>query len=579
MNDIIARTNDLSQPIDELHPNEQLKYDSNCLRGTLKESLADLVTGAMNKSDTQLTKFHGFYQQDNRNLRSERRRQKLEPHYQFMVRVRLPGGVCTTEQWLKLDQLASTYSSSGLRLTTRQTFQFHGILKRNLKAFMQGLNAALLDSIAACGDVNRNVICTANPNESPIHGQVYDWAKRVSAHLLPRTRAYHEIWLDEEQVVGGDDVEEEPLYGRTYLPRKFKVAFAIPPQNDVDLFAHDLGFIAIVEEGELVGFNVSVGGGMGMTHSEPATFPRLSDVVGFCRIENVLAVSEQTMCIQRDFGDRKDRYHARFKYTIEDRGVEWFKDELAQRLGYALEPARPFHFESNGDRYGWLKGSDGLWHYTLFIENGRIKDFKDYPLKTVLRDIARVHEGIFALTTNQNLIIAGVSDAQKPEIKAMLECYRMDGGNQRSALRLNSMACVAMPTCGLAMAESELYLPTLIDKLEVIMNEAGLDNDPIVVRMTGCPNGCARAALAEIGFVGKALGKYNLYLGASFNGDRMNRMYRENIDEAEILATLDPIIHRYAKERKPGEHFGDFTVRSGIVKPMLAGHDYQLPAD
>ena len=566
---------DLSRPLEELHPNERLKHESDQLRGTLRESLADPVTGAVTDADTQLTKFHGIYQQDDRELRSERRKQKLEPFYQFMVRLRLPGGVCTTKQWLALDELARQYANGTLRLTTRQTFQFHGVLKRHLKAHIQGINATLLDTMAACGDVNRNVIATANPQRSPVHRQVYDLANRISQHLRPRSRAYFEIFLDEERVAGGEP--EEPKYGRTYLPRKFKIALAVPPDNDVDVFAHDLGFIAITEGDELVGFNVTVGGGMGMTHGEPKTFPRLADVLGFCHVEQVIDVAEQVMCVQRDFGDRADRGHARFKYTIEDRGLDWFRKELEQRLGYALAEPRPFHFETTNDAYGWQKGSDGKWHCTLFVENGRVADFPGYPLMSGLREIAKEHKGDYALTTNQNLIIAGVSNARKPQIQSLLEAHGMIGTRQQSPLRRHSMACVAFPTCGLAMAESERYLPDLIDKLDAIMHEVGLADDPIVVRMTGCPNGCARPYLAEIGFVGKALGKYNVYLGASFHGDRMNRLFRENIGETEIIESLEPLIRDYAQQRQEGERFGDFVIRVGAIKPMLAGRDFQQP--
>lgn len=568
--------NDVSRPLEELHPNERLKHDSDQLRGTLRESLADPVTGAVPPADTQLTKFHGVYQQDNRELRSERRKQKLEPFYQFMVRLRLPGGVCTTEQWLALDELAHQYANGTLRVTTRQTFQFHGVLKHNLKAHIQGINAALLDTIAACGDDNRNVIATANPQRSPVHRQIYDLAKRISQHLRPRSRAYFEIFLDEKPVARSEP--EEPNYGRTYLPRKFKIALAVPPDNDIDVFANDLGFIAITEGDELVGFNVSVGGGMGMTYGEPETFPRLGDVIGFCRPEQVIDVAEQVMCIQRDYGDRKDRNHARFKYTIEDRGLDWCRAEIERRLGYALGEPRAYHFETTGDPYGWHKGIDDQWHFTLFIENGRVADYPDYPLMSGLREIAKTHQGDFSMTTNQNLIIAGVSKAQKPKIQSLLEKYGMVGTRHQSALRQHSMACVALPTCGLAMAESERYLPSLLDKLDAIMNEVGLADDPIVVRMTGCPNGCARPYLAEIGFVGKAVGKYNVYLGASFHGDRMNRLFRENIGEAEIIESLGPLIRDYAKQRQEGERFGDFVIRMGVVKPMLAGRDFQKPA-
>ncbi|MGJ9458652.1 assimilatory sulfite reductase (NADPH) hemoprotein subunit [Oceanobacillus sp. CF4.6] len=564
--------NKIPEQVGPLDETEHIKKDSNYLRGTIAEGLEDRITGAISETDNKLLKFHGSYQQDDRDQRDERRRKKLEPAYQFMIRVRLPGGVSTPEQWLKMDDLAHKYGNESLRLTTRQTFQMHGILKWNLKKTMQEMNEALMTTIAACGDINRNVMCNVNPEQSEVHAEVYECSKKLSDHLLPETNAYHEIWLDDKKVIDSRE-ENEPIYGDTYLPRKFKIGIAVPPSNDVDIFSQDLGFIAILEDEKLIGFNVAVGGGMGMTHGDTKTYPQVSRVIGFCTPEKITEVAEKVVTIQRDFGNRSNRKNARFKYTIDARGIDWFKDELNERLEWDLDEPRSYHFESNGDRYGWVKG-EGKWHLTLFIQNGRIKDFEDYSLRTGLREIAKVHKGDFRLTPNQNLIIANVTSKNKKQINELVEKYKLTEGKHYSGLRRNSMACVAFPTCGLAMAESERYLPALLDKMDVILDEAGLTEEEIVIRMSGCPNGCSRPALAEIAFIGKAPGKYNMYLGGAFNGSRLNKLYLENIGEEEILNALRPIFLRFAKERQQGEHFGDFVVRAGYVEEVLSGLDF-----
>ncbi len=542
---------------------EIIKRKSRHLRGSLVESLADPVTGAIADDDTQLIKFHGSYQQDDRDVREERRAQKLEPAYSFMIRTRLPGGVCTPQQWLALDAIARTYANGTLRLTTRQAFQVHGVIKRDLKATIAAMNASLIDTIAACGDVNRNVLANANPVETELHAQVYDWAVKLSEHLLPKTRAYHEIWLDGEKVAGS--IEVEPIYGDTYLPRKFKAAIAVPPYNDVDVYAHDLGFIAIIENGVLSGFNVTVGGGMGATHGDAATFPRLADLIGFIAPEKLLHVAETVVKVQRDFGDRTLRKHARLKYTIEDRGIDWFRSELEQRLGFVLAPPRDFEFIHSGDRFGWVQGHDGRWHLTLRIEAGRIADKPGRAWLTGLNAIAKIHQGDFRLTANQNLIIAGIAENERKNIEALLAQHGLDGYREATPLRLNALACVAMPTCALAMAEAERYLDELVTKLEAQLDIHGLREADIRLRITGCPNGCARPYLAEIGLIGKAPGRYNLMLGADTRGQRLNQMYRENIDENEILNVLDPLFARYAGERESTERFGDFLLRAGLV--------------
>lgn len=553
---------------------ERIKKESDYLRGTLKEVMLDRISAGIPDDDNRLMKHHGSYLQDDRDLRNERQKQKLEPAYQFMLRVRMPGGVSTPEQWLVMDDLSQKYGNGTLKLTTRETFQMHGILKWNMKKTIQTIHSALLDTIAACGDVNRNVMCASNPYQSEIHSEVYEWSKKLSDDLLPRTRAYHEIWLDEERVAGTPEEEVEPMYGPLYLPRKFKIGIAVPPSNDIDVFSQDLGFIAIVEDGKLIGFNVAIGGGMGMTHGDTATYPQLAKVIGFCRPDQMYDVAEKTITIQRDYGNRSVRKNARFKYTVDRLGLENVKEELENRLGWSLEEAKPYHFDHNGDRYGWVEGIEDKWHFTLFVEGGRITDYDDYKLMTGLREIAKVHTGEFRLTANQNLMIANVSSDKKEEISALIEQYGLTDGKHYSALRRSSMACVALPTCGLAMAEAERYLPTLLDKIEEIIDENGLRDQEITIRMTGCPNGCARHALGEIGFIGKAPGKYNMYLGAAFDGSRLSKMYRENIGEADILSELRILLSRYAKEREEGEHFGDFVIRAGIIKATTDGTNF-----
>lgn len=554
---------------------EQIKEESHYLRGSLAETLESPLSAGIPDWDNRLMKFHGSYLQDDRDLRNERRKQKLEPAYQFMVRVRAPGGVATPDQWLTMDRLAREYGNGTLKLTTRQAFQMHGILKWNMKKSIKEINDSLMDTLAACGDVNRNVMSNPNPYQSEIHGEVYEWARKLSDYLSPRTRAYHEIWLDEEKVVDSSaDEEQEPMYGKYYLPRKFKIGIAIPPSNDVDVYSQDLGFIAIVEDGKLKGFNVAVGGGMGMTHADTNTYPQLSRVIGFCTPDQLLDVAEKIITIQRDYGNRSIRKYARFKYTIDSRGLEWVKQELNDRLGWELETEREYHFEHNGDRYGWVKGTNNKWHLTLFIQNGRIVDTDDYPLMTGLREIASIHTGDFRISANQNLVISNVTSHKKRKINELVEKYGLTDGKEYSALRRNSMSCVALPTCGMAMAESERYLPELITKIDVLLEESGLKDEEIVIRMAGCPNGCSRAALGEIGFIGKAPGKYNVYLGAGFAGERLSKLYRENIGEAEILSELKPILADYAKHREDGEHFGDFVIRAGYVAKVNSGTDF-----
>ncbi|KAL0580592.1 Sulfite reductase [NADPH] subunit beta [Marasmius crinis-equi] len=554
--------------------NEHIKAASNYLRGTIAEGLEDTSTGALAPSDTQLTKFHGIYQQDDRDIRDERLAQGVEPAYGFMIRVRMPGGVCKPDQWLQMDQIADEHGSGTFKITTRQTFQFHGVIKRHLKPAIQDINRVLLDTLAACGDVNRNVICSSIPTLSSLHEQVYQFCVDVSNHLIPRTSAYHEIWLDKKMVAGEAVKNVEPIYGEFYLPRKFKIAVAVPPTNDVDVFANDLGFIAIVnEDGTLAGFDVSIGGGMGVTFGNKKTYPRVADVIGFCTPEQGKHVAQAVVLTQRDNGNRADRKTARLKYTIDRMGLDVFKAEVEKRLGHKLEPARSYTFDRNVDDFGWVTGENGKHHFTMFIENGRIQDEPGKNFKSGLREIAKIHTGNFRLTANQHLVISDVVDENLTPIKLILAKYKMDNLSQ-TGLRLSSSACVAFPTCGLANAESERYLPLLVDKVEKICEENGLRNDSIVMRMTGCPNGCARPYVAEVAFVGKAPGQYLMLLGGGFYGQRVNKIYRESVTEPEILAILTPMIKRYALERQDGEHFGDWTIRAGYIAKTDQGKEY-----
>ena len=554
-------------------PIEIIKENSNYLRGTITESLNNSLTGALQEKDQVLIKFHGTYQQQDRDLDDERKHQKLEPLYSFLIRIRVPAGITTPAQWLALDELADKYADKTFKFTTRQAFQFHGVLKRNLKTTMQKINNTLLDTLAACGDVNRNVMSSANPFESLVHAEVAEDAKKISAWLTPQTAAYHEIWLDGKLVEGGEK-EEEPLYGKTYLPRKFKTAIAIPPRNDSDVLSNDLGFIAIIENSQLTGYNVTVGGGMAYTFGNNNTYPRVADVVGYIPKEKIVEVSEAVLVFQRDHGNRSDRKNARLKYTIDRLGLDYFRSELKRTHNIETEAAKPYKFTTLGDKYGWSQSADGYWHYTVFVEGGKLVDRAGYPAKTALREVAKIHTGSFILTGNQNVVIARVSDKQKSKIENILKKHNVVDGKSLSQLRQNSIACAALPLCGLAFAEAERYLPSLVDKLDKVLEANGLLNEPITIRMTGCANGCGRPFLAEIGLVGRAPGKYNLYLGASFVGDRLNKLYKEMLSEEEIIAALTPILEDFAKTRDINEHFGNFVIRKGYVKATTEGKKF-----
>ncbi|WP_373796040.1 assimilatory sulfite reductase (NADPH) hemoprotein subunit [Neisseria dentiae] len=566
-----------------LADNERLKDQSHYLEGTIKSDLSDGLTGGFNGDNFQLIRFHGMYEQDDRDIRAERVEQKLEPLKNVMLRCRLPGGIIQPQQWLGIDQFASERTLYGsIRLTNRQTFQFHGVLKDDIKPMHQWLNELGLDSIATAGDVNRNVLCTSNPVESSLHEEAYEWAKKISEHLLPKTRAYAEIWLDGEKLHSTENFAEatpladavksgdatEPVLGKNYLPRKFKTTVVIPPHNDVDLHANDLNFVAIGENGKLVGFNVLVGGGLSMEHGNTKTYPNTAVEFGFVPLEKTLDAAAAVVSVQRDWGNRSDRKNAKTRYTIERVGKDVFIEEVENRMGAKFEPIRPYAFTSRGDRIGWVQGEDQKWHLTLFIENGRLLDYPGRPLKTGMREIAKVHKGDFRLTANQNLIVAGIDEADKAKIEQIAREHGLIS-DAVTPQRENSMACVSLPTCPLAMAEAERFLPQFTDKIDALFAQHGLSQEHIVLRITGCPNGCGRAMLAEIGLVGKAVGRYNLYTGGNREGTRIPRLFKENITEDEILAIIDGWLADWAANREENEGFGDFAVRTGIVKPVL----------
>ncbi|OMO23945.1 assimilatory sulfite reductase (NADPH) hemoprotein subunit [Vibrio lentus] len=557
----------LGQVLGPLADNERLKRESKNLRGTIEQDLQDRITGGFTADNFQLIRFHGMYQQDDRDIRNERTKQKLEPLHNVMLRARMPGGIITPKQWLAIDKFADESTSYGsIRLTTRQTFQFHGVLKPNIKLMHQTLNSIGIDSIATAGDVNRNVLCTTNPVESELHQEAYEWAKKISEHLLPKTRAYAEIWLDGEKLATTD---EEPILGSNYLPRKFKTTVVIPPQNDVDVHANDLNFIAIAKDGKLVGFNVLVGGGLAMTHGDTSTYARKADDFGFVPLEKTLDVAAAVVTTQRDWGNRSNRKNAKTKYTLDRVGIDVFKAEVEKRAGVEFSESRSYEFTGRGDRIGWAEGIDGKHHLALFIENGRLLDFPGKALKTGVAEIAKIHKGDFRMTANQNLIVAGVPKSQKAKIEKLARQYGLMD-DAVSEQRKNSMACVAFPTCPLAMAEAERFLPEFVTDVEDILKKHGLpEEDNIILRITGCPNGCGRAMLAELGLVGKAPGRYNMHLGGNKAGTRIPKMYKENITSAQILEDIDSLVGRWATERNDNEGFGDFTIRAGIIEEVI----------
>lgn len=554
-----------------LSPTEKIKRESDGLRGTIVQSLHNEITGAISEDDQALIKFHGMYQQDDRDRRDERAAKKLERLYSFMIRLRLPGGFVTPEQWVAIHDIAGENTTGVIKITTRQTLQLHGLLKSRIKPTIQAFNQVKLDSIATCGDINRNVLCSSHPKQSKAHQEVFEYADKISRLLMPKTRAYYEIWLDEEKILDKKE-EEDPLYQDRYLPRKFKIAIGIPPNNDVDVLANDIGLIAIIEKNKLKGFNIAVGGGLSTTHGNSETYARLASVIGYVEAgEKTLKAIYEILTIQRDYGNRSDRKLARLKYTVDNVGLDWFREELERRVGFKLEKEKPVIFNERKDYYGWEKNHEGLWYYTVFVENGRVLDDEQVALKSALLEVAKTGKANFRFTCNQNLILSDIKEEDKKLVNEILERFRIiQHTDNSSVVRKNSMACVAFNTCPLALAEAQRYLPTLISKIEPILGKHGLSDEDIIIRMTGCPNGCGRSYVAEVGFVGTAYGRYNLHLGGDHFGLRLNKIYRENLEEAAILEELDELFGYYSKERNKGESFGDFAVRKQLVEDSMA---------
>lgn len=551
-------------------PVEEIKIASDGLRGTIQQSLTDEITGAIREDDQTVIKFHGMYQQDNRDRREERAAKKLDRLYSFMLRLRLPGGFLTPAQWLATHHIAGAHSTGVIKITSRQTIQLHGIIRSEIRPTISSFNKMKLDSIATCGDINRNVTCSAHPDASPVHAEVFAYADKISTLLMPKTKAYYEIWLDDEKLMDKKE-EEDPLYKDRYLPRKLKIAIAIPPNNDVDVFTNDIGLIAIVENGRLTGFNIAIGGGLGTTHGNAETYPRLGNVIGFADTEaKILKAVYEIVTIQRDYGNRSDRKLSRLKYTVDKYGLDWYVKELENRTGFQLEAAKPYVFTARGDEPGWAQNNDGKWYYTVMVENGRVLDDERMALKTALYQIAETGAANIRFTANQNLIIGDVSDSAKASVHTILEEHAVvQYNNNTSEVRRNAMACVALPTCPLALAEGQRYLPELISKIELLTARHQITQEKIIIRMTGCPNGCARPFNAEMGFVGTAPGRYNMYLGGDHEGTRLNKLYKEQLAEPEILTEIDQWFSLFVQERIGSEKFGDYTYRKIWPAEML----------
>ncbi|MDI3257828.1 MAG: NADPH-dependent assimilatory sulfite reductase hemoprotein subunit [Kyrpidia sp.] len=543
---------------------EVIKRESRYLRGTLKEALQD-ESPLFSEENVQVLKFHGVYQQDDRDLRLKLKKEGKDKHYIMMVRARIPGGVLNPDQYLVFDRLADEYTDYGtLRITTRQTIQLHGVIKRNLKTAIQNLNEVLIRTLGGCGDQVRNIISCAAPGDEPFRTEMREDVLSLVDRLGAKTRAYYEIWLDGEPVQLDEGESEEPLYGEVYLPRKFKVAMAPEGDNCIDVYDNDIGFVAHIENRHVVGYTVLVGGGMGRTASDKATYPRLASPLCYVSRTDLVETAAAIVTIQRDYGDRVNRRFARMKYLIDRRGSDWFLTELESRLNRTLEAPRPLVWHSAADHLGWHREREGVSYLGLYVPNGRVKDSESVKLKSALRDIVREFRPTVRLTTQQNVILSGIPDELRPEIERKLREAGVPLVEEVSAVHRHAMACVALPTCGLAVAESERALPGLLPVFERVFEELGIADEPITIRMTGCPNGCARPYNADIAFVGRTMGKYDVFLGGSHLGTELNELFKEFVPLDQLVDSVRPVLAAYAQEREPGENFGEFCRRVGL---------------
>jgi sulfite reductase (ferredoxin) len=544
--------------------NEAIKFESRNLRGTLAQTLDAGVTH-FEENDVQLLKFHGSYQQEDRDQRRDRKAAGLEKAYQFMVRSRIPGGVLTAEQYLAHDAIAERYGNRSIRLTTRQGIQLHGVLGSNLRPAIRAINEILITTLAACGDVNRNVMACPTPPRTAIDAQIRAFAERIAERLSPRTRAYHEVWIDGERFEENESApEHEPVYGPTYLPRKFKIGVAAPHDNCIDAYTQDIAFVADAEGDALHGFTVLIGGGMGSTHGKAETYPRLASSLCFALPEEVLEIAECIVTIQRDYGDRKNRRHARMKYLVEERGIPWFREELERRLGRRVADPREVHFDTARDHLGWHEESDGRWYLGLHVSCGRIVDGDALLLRSALRDaIGRYSPGI-RITGRQDILLTGIASADRAGIDDLFARYGVTTDPGALGLRRYAIACPALPTCGLAVAEAERALPAVIAGIAGLLREIGHPDETVEIRMTGCPNGCARPRMGDIGIVGRSLGIYDLFVGGDAQGTRINTLYAKGVALDEIPAALRLALERWVALRCEGEAFGDFAVRFGV---------------